>query len=234
MKPPWGPIVANRVPPTIGPRIREPALVPDSSDIARPTRSGSTTSPIIVRRTGNSLASTEPVTNAPTARCQNSIASMITRVARTADTPIWTTNPNTIRCFRFIRSAMTPMPNPKSIGVKRRKNVSDTRNGESVRSRVRRAMTSMSSHIIVLVNPPIAHNLTNCGFRTMDTGLGGPMTGLDSPTCGGPAFMCGRPHRERSNWMLASVVLSSSKRYNRSRQNGLILASVLPLDLPAI
>jgi hypothetical protein len=47
----------------------------------------------------------------------------------------------------------------------------------------------MSSHIIVLVNPPMAHSLTNCGFRTMDTGRGGPMMGLDSPACGGSAFM---------------------------------------------
>ena len=74
--------------------------------------------------------------------------------------------PATIRYLRLSRSAIIPMPKPKSIGRNRRKNVTETRKGESVNSSANNATTSISSHIIVPVIQPTDQSRRNCPFRS--------------------------------------------------------------------
>ncbi len=57
---PWMPTVARITPPIVGPIMRLALLVPMSIDMARPTCSGRTTSPIRMRRTGLSLDQVTP------------------------------------------------------------------------------------------------------------------------------------------------------------------------------
>ncbi len=54
----------------VGPTMRLALLAPTSSDMALPIRLPPTTSPIITRRTGLSVAQPRPLRKLATARCQ--------------------------------------------------------------------------------------------------------------------------------------------------------------------
>ena len=160
--PPCAPTVPSKTPPANGPKIRKNELLVISKDMARPIWLRSTTSPIIVRLTGNSLAITIPIRKLPTARCQNSIEPVTARTAQVKAVAAWTIRPLNSKCLRLIRSDKTPRPKPNSIGTKRRKKTKETRKGESVNSKVNNGITRISSHIIELVTQPIDHSLRNC------------------------------------------------------------------------
>ena len=144
----------------------------------------------MVRRIGNSLDMTAPIRKLPTARCQYSSEPVIMRPAITAETAACNASPAIIRYLRFIRSDTTPIPYPNSMGMKRRKNVNETRNGESVSSSASSAITSISSHIIVPVIQPTAQSLRNWGLRRSfgwRCDCNGRVRGLVQTGCG-----CGR------------------------------------------
>ena len=145
--------------------MRNTELPACSRETARPTCDCLTTSLIIARRTGNSVAATSPMTKLRVAKCQYRRESLITRVASRPETQLCNTNPTIIMYFRLIRSATMPKPKPNNMGIHRKKNTSETRNGDPVRSSATKANKSISSHIVVPVIHPTAQSRTNWGFR---------------------------------------------------------------------
>ena len=65
--------------------MRLALLAPTSIDIAAPIRSGPTTSPIIVRRTGLSVVQAMPLTKLASATCQTASAPVQASSARTSE-----------------------------------------------------------------------------------------------------------------------------------------------------
>ena len=126
---------AISAPPRPGPSIRLALLVPTSTDIAALMRAGPTTSPIIMRRTGLSLAQATPLTKLPTARCQTSSRPAIANTASASEvaSSAATTTISAVR--RCIRSAASPIQAPNSpIGSSRSMVIMATMNAECVRS----------------------------------------------------------------------------------------------------
>ena len=79
------PMPASNRPPKVGPTIRLALPAPTSSAIAVAIRSRPTTSPIIMRRKGLSVAQPQPLTKLATASCQTSSVNVQTTTDSAAD-----------------------------------------------------------------------------------------------------------------------------------------------------
>ena len=166
---PSGPIVAMNTPPLNGPTILLKAFVAESKLIAFPSRSGCTSSPINVRRTGNSEAQTMPDRKVATAKCQYSSTSAMSNDAIIDAIKAWIKSPITRKCLRLTRSANIPRPIPNNIGAIRKKKTSDTRVGLPVMLSATSARTSVSNQRIIPPNAPITQRRLNSGFLKTGT-----------------------------------------------------------------
>ena len=112
---PPSPTEANSTPPKVGPTIWLALLAPTSIDIAALIRSGPTASPIIVRRTGLSVAQPMPLQKAATASCQTASLPANAKSARVSEVnPIdSTTRISAVR--RSQRSASAPITAPNKV-----------------------------------------------------------------------------------------------------------------------
>ena len=114
------PYCASNTPLSMGPSMRERLLVAISTDMARPMRSGPTTSPTIERRTGLSAAQQMPLRKLATARCQTLMASRLASTTNTSAHDKETVTITISALRRSKRSAATPRNAPnKPIGNSR-------------------------------------------------------------------------------------------------------------------
>ena len=129
------PIACSSAPPVSGPSIRATALVPMSTAKARPTISRGTTSPIMARRTGNSVVQKMPVRKVPTARCQYSTRPEMTSTASAAEITESAAKVTTSMLWRDMRSESIPSGSASTMrGAMRKKKSSPTWNADPVRS----------------------------------------------------------------------------------------------------
>ena len=121
------------MPPTVGPSMRLALFAPTSIDIAALIRSGPTTSPIIVRRTGLSVVQMMPLKRLARARCQTSSDPVQARSASAIEHSSIENMTMTSAVRRSMRSAAAPIGAPNSaIGSIRNMVNSATINGEPV------------------------------------------------------------------------------------------------------